>query len=405
MTPKSPPRSRGGRALWSAVAAFTAITLPTFMVGTLAVQMRADLHFSPTELGLVVGASYAASTLFAIPSGSLAEQFSGVRMLRYSALAATVAMALIATVIQSWPELAAALFLAGAAGASGQTSSNLVLARRIDPDRQGLAFGIKQSAVPLAFLLGGLAVPGIALTVGWRWAFAAAALVALAAALWVPRPRITIAAQRATVRARPEPAGPLVALAIGFGLTLTACSSLGAFLVLSAVSTGLSGAAAGLVAVLASVCGISVRVGVGLLADRRGGRHLLLVVGMVLVGALGFGALAGGAWLRLPPLFIVGAVVAFGIGWGWNGLFNFAIVRSHPNHPARATGITQTGGRLGSVIGPLVFGVMVEQVGYPGAWGLASGEAVLGAATLLVARSLLQARIRGEAGLSSRPPR
>ncbi len=383
--------------LWSTVVAFTAITLPTFMVGTLAVQMRSQLHFTPTQLGLVVGASYAASTLFAIPSGNLAEQFSGVRMLRYSAIAGAIAMGLIATLVESWPELAGALFLAGAAGASGQTASNLVLARRIDPAHQGLAFGIKQSSVPLAFLLGGLAVPAIALTVGWRWAFAGAAVAALGAAMWVPRPRISIAAQLAATRARHEPTRPLIALALGFGLSVGACSSLAAFLVLAAVSTGLSSVGAGLVAVLASVCGIAVRVGVGLLADRRGGRHLLLVVRMITIGALGFGALAISSWLRLPGLFILGAAVAFGIGWGWNGLFNFAIVQSHPNHPARATGITQTGGRLGSVVGPLLFGVMVEHVGYTGAWGLAGGEAVLGATTLLVGRRMLQERIRREA--------
>lgn len=148
------------------MAAVTAVTLPTFMVGTLAVQMRSTLHFSPAQLGLVVGASFAASALFAIPSGSLAEQFSRVRMLRYSTAASALAMAVIATLVQSWPELAAALILAGAASASAQTASNLFLARRIEPGHQGLAFGIKQAAVPLAFLLGGLAVPVIALTVG-----------------------------------------------------------------------------------------------------------------------------------------------------------------------------------------------------------------------------------------------
>ena len=383
--------------LWSAVAAVTAVTLPTFMVGTLAVQMRSTLHFSPSELGLVVGASYAASALFAIPSGSLAEQFSGVRMLRYSTIAGALALGLIATLVQSWPELAAALILAGAASASGQTASNLFLARRIEPGHQGLAFGIKQAAVPLAFLLGGLAVPVIALTVGWRWAFAAAAVAALAAAFWVPRPRISMAAQRAAGRPQHEPTAPLVALAIGFGLTLTACASLGAFLVISAVSTGLSSAAAGLVAALASACGIAVRVLVGFLADRRGGRHLLLVAGMMAVGALGFAALAGGSRLHQPAIFVPGAAVAFGIGWGWNGLFNFALVQTHPLAPARASGITQTGGRLGSVVGPLIFGVLVEHVGYTGAWGVAAGEALLGAGTLLVARRMLQTRIRHEA--------
>lgn len=389
-------RRRGQRRdLWSAVAAVTAITLPTFLVGTLAVQIRSSLHFDPVDLGIVVACSYAASAIFAIPSGNMAEQFSGLRMLRYSALVSAVALLLIATLVQSWPELAVALVVAGAASSAGQTAANLFLSRRIDPGRQGLAFGIKQASVPLASLLGGVSVPVIALTIGWRWAFVISAVIALASLLLLPHPRLSVAAQRAAAAVRPrhEPSLPLVALALGFGLTLTACSSLGTFLVLSSVAEGMGRAEAGLVAALASAGAIGVRVLVGFLADRRQGRHLVFVVVMMVVGAVGFSLMAFGFALRSPALFVPGAVVAFAVGWGWNGLFNFAVVRTHPRGPARATGITQTGGRIGSVIGPLVFGVLVVRVGYTGAWAVAGGEMLLGAGMMLVARRLLIKRI------------
>lgn len=394
----------GSRDLWATVVAVTSITLPTFLVGTLAVELRRSLDFGPAELGVVVGSSYAASALFAIPSGRLAEEFGGLRMLRYSAMVSAAVMLLIATLVHSWPELAGALVLAGAASSGGQTASNLFLSRRITTTSQGLAFGIKQAAVPLAFLLGGVAVPTLALTVGWRWAFVGAALVAVAGILLLPHPRLSVSAQRKAALLRPkhEPTGPLVALAVGFGLTLTACSSLGAFLVSSAVSEGMGPGEAGLLAALASACGITVRVTVGFLADRRGGRHLTFVIAMMLVGAAGFATLALGATLHASAVFVPGAVVAFGIGWGWNGLFNFSVVRTHPRSPARASGITQTGGRLGSVVGPLVFGILVEHLGYPGAWTVACGEMVLGAATMVAARALLSRRIRAEAAFS--PP-
>ena len=35
-------------------------------------------------------------------------------------------------------------------------------------DRQGLAFGIKQSAIPAAVLISGLALPVLAIPLGWR---------------------------------------------------------------------------------------------------------------------------------------------------------------------------------------------------------------------------------------------
>lgn len=396
----------GSRDLWSTVTAVTSITLPTFLVGTLAVQLRHSLHFGPFELGVVVGCSYAASTIFAIPSGRLAEEFSGLRMLRYATAVSGLVMLLIAAAVNSWPELAAALVLAGASSSGGQVAANLFLARRITPGRQGLAFGIKQASVPLAFLLGGLAVPALALTVGWRWAFVGAAALAGVALLALPHPRLSLAAQRrhAAARQRREPTIPLAALAIGFGLTLTACSSLGAFLVSSAVANGLTAAEAGLLAALASAFGVAVRVLVGYLADRRGGRHLVFVIAMMLVGAAGFALLAVGSGLQAPFLFVAGAVVAFGVGWGWNGLFNFAVVHTHPLSPARASGVTQTGGRLGSVVGPLAFGALVSHVGYPGAWTLACAEMLLGAATMVAARTLLARRLAAESGQGKPAP-
>ncbi len=386
------------------VAAVTAISLPTFLVGTLAVQIRSTMHFGAPELGLVVGCSYAASTLSAAPSGNLAERLGGVRMLRAAVVTSAVTLVLVAVGAHSWPELALLMILAGTASSAGQVGSNLFLARRVQLRRQGLAFGLKQASVPLAALLGGLAVPGLALTVGWRWGFAAAAALALVAAFALPRPRLSMSQRRAAARSRgtPEPAAPLIALAVGFGLTLTACSSLGAFLVTSAVAGGISGALAGLLAALASATAVVVRVVVGAMADHRHGGHLLFVVTMVILGSAGFALLSVGSALRLPVLLAPGAVVAFGIGWGWNGLFNFAVVSSHPAAPARATGITQTGGRLGSVVGPLLFGLLVAHVGYGWAWGVAAIEAVLGAAAMLGARRLLiESRHRARAASST----
>ena len=68
----------------------------------------------------------------------------------------------------------------------GQLASNLTLARYVPAHRLGLSFGIKQSAIPLATLLAGAAVPAVALTVGWRWAYVIGAALALARALVAP---------------------------------------------------------------------------------------------------------------------------------------------------------------------------------------------------------------------------
>jgi len=101
----------------------TSITLLTVLVGTLAVELRQSLNFGPAELGVVVGTSRPASALFAIPSGHLAEEFGGLRMLRYSAVVSAIVMILIALLVHSWPELAGSLVVAGAASSGGSCGS------------------------------------------------------------------------------------------------------------------------------------------------------------------------------------------------------------------------------------------------------------------------------------------
>ncbi len=84
--------------------------------------------------------------------------------------------------------LVAYLAMAGIANGISQPAVNLLLARGIPRARQGLAFGVKQGAVPAASSLGGIAVPILGLTVGWQWAFALA--VALPVSLMVLAPDV-----------------------------------------------------------------------------------------------------------------------------------------------------------------------------------------------------------------------
>ena len=103
----------------------------------------------------------------------------------------------------------------------------------------------------------------------------------------------------------------------------------------------------------------------------------------------GSGLLALGAATRSPAVFVAGGVVALGIGWGWNGLFNYAVVRSHLHMPARATGITQVGGRLGGVLGPFVVGWVVAADSYEAAWLVTAAAALAGVAAIGLGRHLL----------------
>jgi hypothetical protein len=85
-----------------------------------------------------------------------------------------------------------------------------------------------------------------------------------------------------------------------------------------------------------------------------------------------------------PALVVPGVLLAFAAGWGWPGLFNFAVVRSNPGAPAAATGVTQTGASGGAAVGPVLFGVVVEAAGYGTAW-LVSGALALAALVAILA--------------------
>lgn len=375
----------------SSITAATSTSLAVFLTGALAIQMRSSLHFGADAFGFAISIYYVGAAIASVPFGRLAEAVGGVRVMKPTAIAAALIMLITALFVKSWLALVVILFIAGILSAAMQTSTNLFLARRIPKDRQGMAYGIKQAAIPFSALLGGLAVPGIALTVGWRWAFVGGAAVSVVAALTVPKSHTTFASYRANHKPieLTDNLRPLIIMGIGFGLSVFAASGLTAFLVTSGVAGGLSKSTAGFVAGFAGATALIIRIVSGFLADRRGRAHFKVVAGMLGFGVLGFLGLAIGSSSGIKWVFIAGAVVAFGAGWGWNGLFNYAVIRSHQNAPARATGITQVGGRLAGVFGPLVFGLIVAHASFAYAWLIDGGACLMGAIIILYGRWIM----------------
>lgn len=395
-------RRASGGVVGAATAATITAALTVFLVGALAVQIRHSLRFDATAFGVAISVYYLGAGAGSVPAARLAETIGGVRVMRAACVAAAVVLALLAAVAGSWATLTVLLFAAGLVSGAIQPAINLFLSRRARPDRQGTAFGIKQAAVPASALLAGLAVPGLALTVGWRWAFVAAGALAMASAAVIPRPRTTLAERRSVRTAAPAPGTlrPLVVLAVGFGLGIFAATGLSAFAVTSAVAAGITKSNAGLLIALGGAVAVGARVIVGVLADRRGRAHLPVVAGMLVVGGAGYGVLAMAATDRSLWLFVAGVVIAFGAGWGWNGLFNFAVVRTHAEAPARATGVTQVGGRLAGAVGPFTFGLLVDHVSYTAAWAVDGSVTVAAALVILVGRRLLRRRLATEAATS-----
>ncbi|MBY8871890.1 MFS transporter [Micromonospora sp. PLK6-60] len=384
----APPRSappRPVRAAAGATAVTIACVLPVFLVGGLAVQMGRELRFNPTGLGLAVSIYFGISALASVPSGRLVERFGPAPVARAGILLSAGALLAVAGLARSYPVLVVLLGLSAAANALGQLASNAALAERVPARRQGLSFGVKQAAIPVSTLLAGAAVPAVALTVGWRWAFVAAAGAALAALPAVPAGARPANTRRATRGAGGRATLPLLVVGAAATLAAAAANALGTFVVDSSVARGLAPGLAGLTLTLGSAVCVAARVGAGWLADRRAEGHVALIAGMLVVGAVGLGLLA----VAGPVPLVAGVVLGFGLGWAWPGLMNFAVVKLHPQAPAAATSITQTGVYAGGCLGPLGLGAAATHLDYPTMWLLAAAAMLLAATLMLTANRLL----------------
>jgi predicted MFS family arabinose efflux permease len=345
-------------------------------------QIRDDLGFDQMAFGIVTSGFFTAQALVSTPIGRLVHGVSPRRAMQVAALGSGASLACVALLTSSWLLLLLCLILGGITNAVSQLAASLFLTHEVSFQRQGLGFGLKEASKPAATLLCGMAVPLVGATFGWQWAFAALALVAFAIGVTVPE---TSSAQPMT--GSEEPGGtlhpvPLVLLATGAGLGSAATTALGIFVVESGVTSGLSLNVAGVTLATGSLVGIAVRIVLGWVADHRAMDHMRMVAGMLILGAVGFLLLAVGERL----FFIVGALLAFGAGWGWLGLFNFAIVSQHPEAPTKALGIVLTGAAGGSAAGPLLFSTVLSSTSFGTAWLCAGVGTLLAAAFMLAGR-------------------
>lgn len=358
--------------------------MPVFLVGALGPFVSDELTIDPAGFGVAVAAYFATSAIASAPVGRVVESIGSQRAGIIAGSISVATLAAIGLIATSWSQLVVLLALGGVGNAFAQLSSNLAVARGVVHHRQGLAYGIKQAAIPLATLVGGLSVPLFALGPGWRWAFIVGPVML---ATWVLiSPRLGHASdpswRAATRRSVRSPS--LVILAVATGCAAAGSNAMGSFFVASAVNASVAALDAGLLLVVGSSCGIAARVAIGWKADHMRVDRLKVVASMMAGGAVGVALLATG----VGPQLVVGVIVAFAAGWGWTGLLSFAVVREYPSAPAAATGITQAGLYLGGVIGPLGFGFLVERASYAAAWTGAS-LLLLAAAGLTLLRSRL----------------
>jgi MFS family permease len=367
---------------WRALAAGTGLmisgVLPAFLIASLASRIPDDFAFGDSRVGLAIALFHVMCALISTPAGRLVERIGAVRGMRLAAVATALSCLSIAALAQSAVSLTALLVVGGVANALGGPSVSAMLKREVAPARQGLAFGAQNSGATLGALLAGLALPAVAIPFGWRWAFVLVAGLALAAAALAPAGPAVATAARAV---RPRGLTVVHALAVAAALASAAGVGFVSFLVLYAVERGMSQAAAGLLLVAVSLAATAGRIGVGVLADRRGQEPLRPVAAMLAVSIAGYLLLMAGE----PALIVIAALVAGGFGWAWPGGLTLAVVQRAPGAPAWAVGVLMAGLFSGAIAGPLLVGVLAEAERFALAWSACAGCALLATCTVVLA--------------------
>lgn len=351
------------------------IKLPVFLTVGLAVLIREDVALTTAQLGIVSAAFFAATAAATPLATAIVRRLGPTPILVTAAAASALLMAVIGGAMDRWTELLGLLLLAGAVNGIAEPAASTLLAARVRSGRQAVAFGIKQAAAPFAAVLAGASVPVLAGALGWRPVYGIAGLLALG---------IIPALATGSVRTAPRPertvgtawSGRLLVLAGAFGVGNAAATAMATFLSESAVAGGWSPSGAGVLLAASSLAGVASRLVVGWSVDRWQRRPLGVVTAMLVAGSGGYVLLSA----RSPITFVLGAMLAFTAGWGWPGLFNYAVVHANPQAPGPAAAIVLGGAAIGAAAGPLLFGALVTWTSYATAWRAAAVVGLLGAA-------------------------
>jgi MFS family permease len=352
--------------------------MPGFLTASLAPRIRTEFAFGDATLGLAVALFYVVSAAGSVPAGRLVDRVGPARGMRLAAVMTTVSCLAVAGLAESAASLTALLLIGGVGNALGGPSVSALLKRAVAVQRQGLAFGAQQAGAPLGAVLAGLALPAVAIPLGWEWAFVTAAVLSLLSVAFAPGAGATSAPGAVSGR----PSGTFTSVhALGVAAVLASAAGVGfvSFLVTYSVENGMSEGAAGLLLAGVSLSATVGRISVGVFADRAGHEPLRTVAAMLAASVAGYLLLIAGE----PGVIAAAALLAGALGWAWPGILTLAVVQRSPQAPGWAVGMMMTGLFVGAVGGPLLTGFLAEHDSFEVAWIACASLALLAAATIV----------------------
>ncbi|MCY4368837.1 MAG: MFS transporter [bacterium] len=356
-------------------------TMTSHALGILANFLIDEFSITRAELGAVIAVSSAIGAVVAIPSGRVVDLIGAKRSLLVVFALSALSFFLYA-VAGNMVVMYVASAIAAVPLSSANSATNKTIALHVARRRRGIVTGVKQSGVSLALFLSGVALPPVALRLGWRAALAIVGALTMLALLWTG---FVVPSRSEDHRARTSGSGGvrldpgLVALTL-FAFLLGFANSSVAFLPLYAqevldLSPVLGGVAAGL-AGFAAVVG---RVVWARLADRSGEFEKNLQR-QATAGVLAFGLILSapygiGAWQLAAGALLMGFTTS-----SWNSVGMLAVIsRAGSSQAGRQSGVLMFGFMAGLGIGPPIQGWSVDLTGnYVVLWSMSMILALIG---------------------------
>ncbi|MBJ68927.1 MAG: hypothetical protein CL463_03405 [Acidimicrobiaceae bacterium] len=369
----------------AAAAAITIVAIPGFLVGSFAPQIKEDLNFGDTELGALLTFGYLVSSVIMQTGGGIADRRGPQLIIRTGIFIAAISALLIGTAAQTYVVLLLCIGLNRVGEGLIHPATNTLISNGVDQPRQGIAIATKQSAVPFSTALAGLAVPILGSTVGWEGTFLI--LAALAFPAWLLIPDIAVSksgsfpSRRDMWRSR-----HLRIASIAGAFSAAAVVTMSGFLTTAAEEAGYSESSAGLILGIGGLIMIVARLSWGFLADKYEFDRFKAVSLQLTVGSSAFILLSIGTKTSV----LIGSLISFGIGWAWPGLLLLGVIEQHPDDPGAATATLQTSIRVGAMVAPLGFGIVVDNSGFELAWVLAFSSTIVGAILMASASQALK---------------
>jgi MFS family permease len=319
------------------------------------------------ELGLAITAFSVVSALTQAPMGVLVDRIGGRVVLIAGMLLGGAAFASL-SVLDSYAWLIAAAVLAGIANCVYHPADYSILNAAVSEHRMGRAFsvhtfaGFAGNAIAPPLLLGAAAWAGVGASfiAAGACAWAVAALVFLVPAPVGARPMAAPAAGSGRGSLREVLSPTVLSLAVFFTLLGLSGSAMSTFAIVALIAGHGFSSASATAALTAYLTASAVGVLAGGPVADRTSRH-----GLVAAAGFGISAVLALA-IAVAPLPVPVLVVAMGLTGFLFGIVQPArdmLVRkaAPPGAAGRVFGIVSTGFNIGGIIGPALFGFLMDR--------------------------------------------